>query len=143
MALTRILRGPSSSLWGNASGGVISVTSELAPDAPFTEIRVTAGEDDFEKVQFKTGGQGDKIGYSFSLSDSSYEGYRAHSLAENTQLTGRLTFDLGRDRELLTVLNYTDQPVSDDPGGLTIAEVNANRAQARTDRKSTRLNSSH
>ena len=127
-----VLRGPSSSLWGNASGGVISVTSELAPDAPFTEIRVTAGEDDVEKVQFKTGGQGDKIGYSFSLSDSSYEGYRAHSLAENTQLTGRLTFDLGRDRELLTVLNYTDQPVSDDPGGLTIAEVNANRAQART-----------
>ncbi|HEY7673379.1 MAG TPA: TonB-dependent receptor [Gammaproteobacteria bacterium] len=126
-----VLRGPSSSLWGNASGGVISVTSEVAPDEPFTEIRLTAGEDDFEKVQLKTGGQGDKLGYSFSLSDSSYEGYRAQSLAENTQLTGRLSLDLGRDRELLTVLNYTDQPVSDDPGGLTLAEVNANRAQAR------------
>jgi iron complex outermembrane receptor protein len=127
-----VLRGPSSSLWGNASGGVISVTSEVAPAEPYSEIRVTGGDDDFERVQFKTGGQGDKIGYSFSLSDSSYEGYRAQSLAENTQLTGRISFDLGRDREFLTVVNYTDQPVSDDPGGLTLAEVAANRAQART-----------
>jgi iron complex outermembrane receptor protein len=94
-----VLRGPSSSLWGNASGGVISITSELAPAEPFSEIRVTGGEDDFEKVQFKTGGQGDTMGYLFSLSDSSYDGYRAQSLAENTQLTGRLNFDLGRERE--------------------------------------------
>jgi iron complex outermembrane receptor protein len=118
-----VLRGPSSSLWGNASGGVISVTSELAPAQPVTEIRLTGGEDDFERVQLKTGGQGDLLGYSFSLSDSSYEGYRRQSLAENTQLTGRLSFDLGRDREFLTVINYTDQPTSDDPGALTLADI--------------------
>jgi iron complex outermembrane receptor protein len=126
-----VLRGPSSSIWGNASGGVISITSELAPSEPFSEIRVSGGEDDFEKVQFKTGGQGDTVGYLFSVSDSSYEGYRAQSLAENTQVTGRLSFDLGRDREFLTVLNYTDQPVSDDAGALNLAEVAANPAQAR------------
>jgi iron complex outermembrane receptor protein len=118
-----VLRGPSSSLWGNASGGVISVTSELAPAQPVTEIRVTGGEDDFERVQLKTGAQGDTIGYAFSLSDSSYEGYRRQSLAENTQFTGRLSFDLGRDRELLTVVNYTDQPTSDDPGALTLTDI--------------------
>jgi iron complex outermembrane receptor protein len=118
-----VLRGPSSSLWGNASGGVISITSELAPTQPFSEIRVWGGEDDFEKVQFKTGRQGDKVGYLFSLSDSSYDGYRAQSLAENTQLTGRLNFDLGSDREFLTVVSYTDQPTSDDPGALTLGEI--------------------
>jgi iron complex outermembrane receptor protein len=42
-----------------------------------------------------------------------------------------LSFDLGRDREFLTVLNYTDQPVSDDAGALNLAEVAANPAQAR------------
>jgi len=126
-----VLRGPSSSLWGNASGGVISVTSELAPDEPFTEVRVTAGEYDYQKLQFKAGGAGDTLGYLFSLSDSSYDGYRAQSRAENTQLTGRLNFDLGRDREFLTVLNYTDQPISDDPGAITAADVAANPRQAR------------
>src|SRR5690606_42026053 len=80
--------------------------------------------------------------------------YRELSRFENRQLTGRFNIDLGEDRELLAVVNLTDQPVSDDPGGLT-AEVAAEnpraawpthvsfRAGEALDRKSTRLNSSH
>ena len=126
-----VLRGPSSSLWGNASGGVISVTSELAPEERFSEVRVTGGQDDYQKLQLKTGGQGDRMGYLLSLSDSSYDGYRTQSASENSQLTGRFNFDLGRDREFLTVVNYTDQPISDDPGAVNLAELAADRRAAR------------
>jgi iron complex outermembrane receptor protein len=126
-----VLRGPSSSLWGNASGGVISITSELAPAEPFSEVRVTAGEDAYQKLQFKAGGGGDRMGYLVSLSDSSYDGYREQSRSENTQLTGRFNFDLGGDREFLTVLSYTDQPISDDAGALNLAELAADRRAAR------------
>ena len=126
-----VLRGPSSSIWGNASGGVISVTSERAPEERFAEFRVTAGEFDFQKLQFKTGQQGDRVGYLLSLSDSSYDGYRAQNRAENTQLSSRITVDLGGDRELATVISYTDQPVSDDPGGINAAQAALDPTSAR------------
>jgi iron complex outermembrane receptor protein len=118
-----VIRGPSSTLWGNASGGVISVTTERAPRDPFTEVRLSAGDYDFRKLQLKTGAQGDKFGYLFSLSDSEIDGYRAQSRAENTQLTGRFNVDLGDDREFVSVVSYTDQPVSDDAGGIPASLV--------------------
>jgi iron complex outermembrane receptor protein len=113
-----VIRGPSSSLYGNASGGVISVISESGTAEPFAELRVSGGDYDFQKVQFKTGGETDRLGYLVSLSDSEIQGYRGQSEAKNTLFTSRFDLDLGKDRNLLTVLNYTDQPVSDDAGAL-------------------------
>lgn len=126
-----VLRGPSSSLYGNASGGVIAVTSEFAPDEPFADVRLSAGEYGFRKVQVKAGGRTDKIGYLVSLSDSELDGYREQNRAENTQLTGRFDFDLGQDRQFLTVVNFTDQPISDDPGGISAAQAAMDPRSAR------------
>lgn len=126
-----VLRGPSSSYYGNASGGVISVVSERGPATPFAHLRLTAGEYGMRKFQIKTGGRTDRINYFASLSDSAVEGYRAHSEAENTQLSGRLEFDLGDRGTLLTVANYTDQPVSNDPGGIALAQARADPRSAR------------
>lgn len=126
-----VLRGPSSSLYGNASGGVISVSSEAPPEDTATEIRLSAGDYGFRKVQAKVGGRGDSIGYVVSVSDSKLDGYRAQSRAENTQLTTRLDFDLGDDRELLAVFNYTDQPRSDDAGGINAAQAALDPRSAR------------
>jgi iron complex outermembrane receptor protein len=117
-----VIRGPSSSMYGNAAGGVISLTSEGAPtDSPFADIRVASGSNGYGKVQFKTGGQTDKLNYLVSVSDLELDGWRAHSKAINRQLTSRLDLDLGKNRDLLTIINVTDQPQSDDPGALTRA----------------------
>jgi iron complex outermembrane receptor protein len=116
-----VIRGPSSSLYGNASGGVISVVSEGSGAEPFAQARLMSGSYGFQKLQFKTGGKTDRLDYLVSLSESELEGYRAQSAAENKQLTGRFDLDLGNDRDLLTVVNFTDQPVSDDAGGITAA----------------------
>lgn len=116
-----VIRGPSSALYGNASGGVISLTSEGGRDVPEAELRVAAGGYGFEKSQLKFGGETERLNYLVSVSDQKLDGYRAQSAYENKLLTGRFDIDLGKDRSLLTVVNYTDQPVSDDPGGLTTA----------------------
>ena len=126
-----VLRGPSSSLYGNASGGVISVVSETPPDDRSTEVRVAAGDYGYRKLQAKLGGRGERVGYVVSVSDSELDGYREQSRAENTQLTTRLDFDLGGERELLAVLNYTDQPRSDDPGGINAAQAALDPRSAR------------
>lgn len=116
-----VIRGPSSTLYGNASGGVINITTEAPPSQPFADVRVAAGEYDYRKTQIKAGGQGEKVGYLVSLSDMGYDGFREHSRAESTQLSGRFNLDFKGDRKLLATVNYTDQPVSDDPGGVTAA----------------------
>lgn len=126
-----VIRGPSSTLYGNASGGVISVTSEPPPEDPFAELRVSGGRYDFRKLQLKAGGQGESVGYLVSLSDMEFGGFREQSRHENSQLSGRFNVDFEQGRELLAVVNVTDQPVSDDPGGVTAQMAAQNPGAAR------------
>ena len=126
-----VIRGPSSSLYGNASGGVINITSEEGPETPYVSTRISGGDYGFQKVQLKTGGQTDFLNYFLSFSDMEIGGYREHSQAKNSQFTGRFNFDLGEDRNFRVVFNATDQPISNDPGGVNAADATANPRAAR------------
>jgi len=126
-----VIRGPSSSIYGNASGGVISVTSERGPETPYVDARLTLGSYGFHKLQLKAGGRTERLDYFVSLSDTELDGYRAHSEAKNTQFSGRFNFDLGADSTLLTVVSFTDQPISNDPGGIDAAQAAADPSSAR------------
>ena len=125
-----VIRGPSSSLYGNASGGVISLSSEGGRAEPYVQLRTATGGHGYAKTQFKVGGETDRVNYLVSLSDQELDGYRAQSEYENKLLSGRFEVDLGRDRSFLTIVSVTDQPVSDDPGGLTAAVVPVNPRSA-------------
>ena len=118
-------------MFGNASGGVISVTTEVPPSAQETQVRASAGEYGFRKLQAKFGGSAGPVGYVVSLSESELDGYRDQSKAENTQLSARLNFDIRGDQELSAIFNYTDQPTSDDPGGINAAQAAADPRSAR------------
>jgi iron complex outermembrane receptor protein len=126
-----VIRGPSSSLYGNASGGVVSVVSEGGTETPYATARLSAGAFDFRKIQLKTGGTAGPMDYVVSLADTSLDGYRDHSEWENTQFSGRFNFDLAGDSSFLAVVNYTDQPVSNDPGGINAAQAAADPRSAR------------
>jgi iron complex outermembrane receptor protein len=126
-----VIRGPSSSLYGNASGGVISITSEDGPQTPYVSARLAAGAYNFQKLQVKGGGQTERMNYFVSASDSQIDGYRAFSQAKNTQLSGRFNFDLGGEANFLAVVNITDQPLSNDPGGVNSAQATSDPRSAR------------
>jgi iron complex outermembrane receptor protein len=126
-----VIRGPSSSLYGNASGGVINIISEEGPEIPYISTRISAGDYNFQKVQLKAGGQTDLLNYFVSFSDMEIGGYREHSQAENSQFTGRFNFNLDKDRTFRVVFNATDQPISNDPGGVNAADAAANPRAAR------------
>ena len=74
-----IIRGPSSALYGSASGGVMSLYTEDGPDTPFAEARVTLGEYDHQKYQLKFGGQTGKLNYLVNGSYMESDGYRENS----------------------------------------------------------------
>jgi len=126
-----VIRGPASSLYGNASGGAILVESERGPAVPFVSGRATVGDYNYRNTQLKTGGDTGRVNYLVNLSDISTDGYRDHSEFENTQLNARVETRLEGDSSLLTTLHYTDQPVANDPGGITAAAAEDDPTQAR------------
>lgn len=125
-----VIRGPFSAVYGAASGGVILIESESGPAEPFLAARLNGGAYDFIEAQLKAGGQAGAFDYMANLSGTRLDGYRDHSETERALLNARLGYRFDDDTRLTVVVNAVDSPVSDDPGGLTAAEVAADRRQA-------------
>lgn len=126
-----VIRGPISSLYGNASGGAILVTTESGPEIPFLESRLSFGEFDYQKYQLKTGGQTDEFNYLLNLSHLDYGGFREHSETENTQLNSKFGWDIDASSELTATINVIDSPIANDPGALTKEQAKNDPRRAR------------
>ncbi len=125
-----VIRGPVSAMYGSAGGGVINITTEDGPESPFLSGRVSGGAYDYRLAQVKTGGQTGALNWFINLSDTELDGYRAHSRYERTLLNSKFRYDFDDTSSLTVVFNVTDSPTAEDPGGLTAAEVRADRRQA-------------
>ncbi len=125
-----VLRGPSSSLYGNASGGVILLESEEPGEVPFVEGRVAVGDFGFLKPQLKAGGRSGALDYVLSAGYLEYDGFRDQSEVENKNFNSRFRFYPDDESQLTAVVSLFDSPKAQDPGGLTAAEVAADPTQA-------------
>ena len=97
LASAEVIRGPSSGLYGNAAGGVISFTTEEPPAEPLAEARFSAGSFGFQRYQLKGGGRKGKLGVIAYGSHTRLEGYREHSAMESSLFNARLHFDYEKD----------------------------------------------
>ncbi|MBI2969243.1 MAG: TonB-dependent receptor [Gammaproteobacteria bacterium] len=131
-ARVEVIRGPSSSLYGSSSGGIISIFSEDGPETPFVEGRVTVGEYDMQKYQLKAGGQYGGLNYMVNASHLSLQGYREHSLVDHWLVNSKFRYDIDADSDLTVIVNAVDSPVADDPGGVPRSFVDADPRQAWT-----------
>ncbi len=126
-----VLRGPASSLYGNASGGVIAIDTELGGTAPYVEAGAAAGELGFEQYGLKTAGSWRRLDYLFNVSHQEIDGYREHSFSEGSLLNGKVGLRLNDDDRLTIALNHTDQPHAQDPGGIDAMQAASNPRAAR------------
>jgi iron complex outermembrane receptor protein len=126
-----ILRGPASSLYGNASGGVISIMSELGSDNPYVEGRVAGGDYSYSQYQLKSAGKVSESDYLFNISRTEIDGYRDHSNARGSVLNTKLGVPIGQSDKLIFALNLTDQPEAQDPGGINAAQSALDPSSAR------------
>jgi iron complex outermembrane recepter protein len=123
-----VLRGASSSLYGNASGGVIAFSSEAAALGPFAQrVRVDGGGgrrdgDDFYKWQSWTSGRSGNVSGTLSLSQFKTDGFRQHSAAEFQQLNAALDYAVTGSTLATLRLSLADNPRGQNPGALTRAE---------------------
>lgn len=125
-----IIRGPSSALYGSASGGVMSLYTEDGPDTPFAEARVTVGEYDHQKYQLKFGGQTGKLNYLVNGSYMESDGYRANSRVEHGLVNSKFRYEFDDDSDLTMIFNLVESPQANDSGGITGANVEEDRRQA-------------
>jgi len=120
-----VLRGPFSSLYGNAAGGVIVVDTEDPPERPTIGIDLLVG-------RYGTWRAGTKLGgYNALLDASRFEtdGYRDHSAARRDHFNLKFKYPLRADTSLTLVGNQLRQPQTQDPLGLNRAQFEQNPRQ--------------
>jgi len=125
-----VIRGPAAVQYGNAAGGVISVTTADGRDDPGSSVRLGIGSDGYRKASVINGGVEGPWAHHLSFSALGTDGYRDHSAAEKYLFNGKLSRELGDDRKITAILNLLDSPYAKDPGGKTLESVHESRRSA-------------
>jgi iron complex outermembrane recepter protein len=125
-----VLRGPFSTLYGNAAGGVISIETEDGAQTPTGEASLLGGSYGTWKAGFRFGGTWGALNALGDISRFETDGYRDHSETRRDHLNARLKYALSPDTSLIVVANSLDQPDTQDPLGLTRQQFEDNPRQA-------------
>ena len=140
-----VLRGPLALLYGNSSGGVVQAFTRDAPkppDLPEFSSQIYTGTFGLRRTDWQYAGQlgqGKSVGLVADYSTFRTDGFRANSRAERTQFNGKLSLAPNDDLSVNLVFNYFDQPLAEDPLGLTAAQLAANPAQAGSNASAARV----
>lgn len=125
-----VLRGPFSALYGNSSGGVIALSTELKPQPQRFEAAAAIGADHTWRIGLNAVGGEAPNAFLVDAVRLRTDGAREHSAARRDVLAIRTAFldsPLGRARVSLTAL---DMPDAQDPLGLRREELEAAPTQA-------------
>ena len=126
-----ILRGPNANLYGNSSGGVISINTLSNPSEDYYRYSGVFGAYQYQSIQktrifdWKTSNL--IIHYDKRRSN----GYRDQSGYKSSILNLKYINDLDEKNKIVWQINYTDSPYAYDSGGLKLSDVNEDRRQAR------------
>ncbi len=121
-----VLRGPFSALYGNSSGGVISVFSEAPSDTPRVGFSFGAGSDGLQRLGINASGRSGGFGYTLGASLFQTDGYRDHSQTERRLGNVKLAWQAGATTQITLVANSVALPEAQDPLGLSRAQWQAN-----------------
>ncbi|MGA8707305.1 MAG: TonB-dependent receptor [Steroidobacteraceae bacterium] len=125
-----VLRGPFSALYGNSSGGVISIFTEDGKPGFGLTGTVEAGSLGTQRYALKADGDQGNVNYVLDASHFKTDGYRDHSEAERNLLNGKVRYTLDDASTLTLIANAITTPSNQDPLGLTAAQLAADPTQA-------------
>ncbi len=125
-----VLRGPFSTLYGNASGGVISVFTESGRDPPSLMSTLGFGSYGAFSANVLAQGVAGGVGYVAAAGHFQTDGYRDHSAASRDLGVGKVNFSPAPGTRVTILATTQSQPTSQDPLGLTRAQWQADPRQA-------------
>ncbi|MEY4014561.1 MAG: Fe(3+) dicitrate transport protein FecA precursor [Pseudomonadota bacterium] len=125
-----VIRGPLAILYGNASGGVIQSFSRT----PATGVSGTAsavwGSDGLMRQSLQLDQANDRSALLVDVSRFETDGHRDQSAAKREQLHAKFDLRISPATTWSVVLSDWDQPLAEDPAGLTPAAFEQNPQQA-------------
>jgi iron complex outermembrane recepter protein len=127
-----VIRGPSSVLYGNSAGGVVSVETEFPSERPFFFMpELQFGSHGYQRQQLKASGTGAGVGYLVSLSRMQSDGFRGRSEADVRQANVVLQAPVAASTVVRGVLNLYDMPFGGNSSTLNLATARDNPASVR------------
>jgi len=128
-ARIEVLRGPFSTLYGNASGGVIAVFTEDPSPTPFVEFNAGGGSFGQWTLGAKLSAAVPGAGAVAAASHFQTDGFRDHSSARRELGNLKLVFEPAPATRVTLIGNTQYQPETQDPLGLTRAQWGADPKQ--------------
>ncbi|MCY3772059.1 MAG: TonB-dependent receptor [Gemmatimonadetes bacterium] len=127
-----VLRGPSSSLYGNAAGGVIQIRTEGSPDTPLEVTpRFITGSHGLRRIQGKAAGSSGDYRFLVNYNTLWFDGFRDHAFARSTGINSIGKRMIGETWTVTTVANYYNAPYQYNPSSLDKATAESDPASAR------------
>ncbi|RPG59586.1 MAG: hypothetical protein CBD95_000735 [Flavobacteriales bacterium TMED235] len=127
----QIYQGANSPFFGNASGGTINFITSNTNSKDLLEINSNFGKNKLSKHAISIVKNRKNINYQLNFLNKKQAGYRNHSDMESNNLNAILSFGGTGSETYQLFFNYVNSPISNDPGSLTIEQVNTDRTLAR------------
>jgi len=118
-----VMRGPFSALYGSSSGGVINILTKNAPASPELSATTMFGSYDTRRQVLEAGSTIENLEYQIEASHYESDGYRDHSASKKDMATAKFRIHISEDTRLTALVNWFDQPETQDPLGLTKTEA--------------------
>ena len=131
LSSVEVLRGPSASLYGNASGGVLYLNTLDRLENETIQLQSRLGAYGFQSYQLNTSLKGKKTDALLHINRTKTDGFRQNSGFEQTLFNTKIKHRLSSKSKLQLQLNYTDSPRAEDAGGITLENTEADWSQAR------------
>lgn len=126
-----LLRGPSAMRFGNAAGGVLSLTTLDKVNENFNRLSLSVGSYGMRQMQFTTGINSPKNTAIIHLNHARGNGYRENSRYETNLLNVKWKHQISNQLQATLQLNATKSPYAQDAGGQNLEEFSTNRKSAR------------
>jgi len=126
-----ILRGPNANLYGNSSGGVISINTLVNSSEKYYRSSGIFGAYQYQSLQKTRILDWNNSNLIIHYDKRRSNGYRDRSGYKSNILNLKYINDLDEKNKIVWQINYTDSPYAYDAGGLKLNEVKDGRRQAR------------
>ena len=126
-----VIRGPSSILYGNSSGGVININTLSDNSLPYYRTSAVFGAYQYQSIQRTRVFDWNNSSLVVHYDKRKSNGYRDFSGYKSNILNLKYLRDVNKKNKIVWQLNYTDSPYAKDAGGLKLSEVEDNRRQSR------------